>query len=386
MAMVAGAGGLAQEKGQDRPAPPGSVVEAIAFGALPGWADDDHALAFATFLKTCGAPNPLREAQSVPALLQTACDRAVALARLGNVDKPAARRFFETQFQPFAIRPSTGSGFLTGYFEPEFPGALQQSPEYPVPVYGRPPDLVTRGKDVVWPGFNPELSAARQTPQGLVPHFDRGQVDDGALAGQGLEILWLKDAVDRFVMQVQGSSRIRLPDGRTVRLAYAGRNGFPYTSLGRTLTEEEGIPPAEMTMDRLVARLKSDIGKGRESKGLALIRRNRSFVYFRIASELNEADGPIGGAGVPLTPHRSIAADRTLWPYGLPVWLEGQVPASSTTARPLARLAVIQDTGSAILGPARFDLYFGSGPEAGDLAGRVRHPVAATVLWPRLGP
>jgi membrane-bound lytic murein transglycosylase A len=382
MAMVAGAGGLAQEK----PTLPGTVVEPVTYDALAGWAGDDHAQAFATFLKTCGAPEPLREALSVPAILRDACDRAVALARTGTINRSTARRFFETHFRPFTIRPATGAGFLTGYFEPEFPGTLQQSADYPVPVYGRPIDLVTRGKDDLWPGFDPELSAARQTSQGLVPHFDRGQIDDGALAGQGLEILWLRDAVDRFVMQVQGSSRIRLPDGRSVRLAYAGRNGFPYTSLGRVLTTEEGIPPAEMTMDRLVARLKSDIGKGIESKGLALIRRNRSFVYFRIANELNAADGPIGGAGVPLTPHRSIAADRTLWPYGIPVWLEGQVPASSTSTKPLARLAVIQDTGSAILGPARFDLYFGSGPEAGDLAGRVRHPVAATVLWPVVRP
>jgi membrane-bound lytic murein transglycosylase A len=380
--MAMGAGVLAQDMGQDRPGPPGAVIEQVRYDALAGWAADDHALAFTTFLKTCGAPVPLREALAIPAVLQQACDGAVALARTGVVDSMAARRFFEMHFRPFTVRPATGPGFLTGYFEPEFPGALQQSAEYPTPVYGRPRDLVTRGKDDLWPGFNPELSAARQTGQGLVPHFDRGQIDDGALAGLGLEILWLRDAVDRFVMQVQGSSRIRLPDGSSVRLAYAGRNGFPYTSLGRTLTEEEGIPPAEMTMDRLVARLKSDIGKGPESKGLALIRRNRSFVYFRIASELNAADGPVGGAGVPLTPHRSIAADRTLWPYGLPVWLEGEVPVSRDSTKPLARLAVIQDTGSAILGPARFDLYFGSGEAAGDLAGRVRHPVAATVLWP----
>lgn len=385
MAIVAGAAGLAQEK----PLVPGAVLEPVAFEALAGWPVDGHDQAFATFLRTCGAPASLREALPVPAILQPVCDSAMALAGAGPVDSAAARRFFETRFQAWAVRPVSGSGFLTGYFEPEFPGALRQSAEYPTPVYGRPPDLVTRGKADVWPELDPGLSAARQTPQGLVPHFDRGQIDDGALAGQGLEILWLKDAVDRFVMQVQGSSRIRLPDGKSVRLAYAGRNGFPYTSLGRTLTEEEGIPPAEMTMDRLVARLKSDIGKGSkggDNKGLALIRRNRSFVFFRIAGELNEADGPIGGAGVPLTPHRSIAADRTLWPYGLPVWLQGEIPASSSSTRPLARLAVIQDTGSAILGPSRFDLYFGSGPEAGDLAGRVRHPVAATVLWPRKGP
>lgn len=382
MAILAGA---ALEAG-DRPGPPGAETRPLAFAQLPGWAADDHALAFTTFLKTCAAPVPLREGLPVPPHLRSVCDRALALSAMGAVDSPAARRFFERHFQPWSIRPAEGGGFLTGYFEPEFPGALEQSAAYPTPLYGRPPDLVTRSATDAWPDVDPVLSAARRTASGFVPHLDRGQIDDGALAGQGLEILWLRDPVDRFVMQVQGSARIRLADGHSLRLAYAGRNGYPYTSLGRTLSEQEGIPPAQMTMDVLVARLKSDIHKGRDSTGLALIRRNRSFVFFRIASELNEADGPIGGAGVPLTPHRSIAADRSIWPYGLPVWLEGQVPVSGATTRPFTRLTTIQDTGSAIVGPARFDLYFGSGPEAGDLAGRVRFPVEATVLWPKSGP
>jgi membrane-bound lytic murein transglycosylase A len=376
---------------QDIPSPPGAALERVLLSDLPGWRADDHRAAFETFLNTCQPTPALREAVPALASLREICAEALKLAAR-PVDAEAARTFFEQRFEAYRIRPTSGAGFLTGYFEPEFEGSLSRAAEFPTPLYGRPPDLVTRGvagePGDDWSNIDPELASARRTPQGLAPHFDRGAIDDGGLAGQNLEIAWLRDPVDRFVMQVQGSARLRLrlPDGRTLRLAYAGRNGYPYTSLGRTLSEEEGIPPAQMTMDRLVARLKGDLVAGQ-----ALIRRNRSFVFFRIASELPADQGPIGGAGVPLTAHRSIAADRTIWPYGLPVWLSGRIPATPFSGNtgnvpelaPLDRLTVIQDTGSAIVGPSRFDLYFGSGAAAGDLAGRVRHEITATVLWPR---
>ena len=188
----------------------------------------------------------------------------------------------------------------------------------------------------------------------------------------------MRDPVDRFVLQVQGSGRIRLPDGRVTRLVYAGRNGHPYTSLGRVLSEREAIPPAQMTMDRLIARLKADAGFARD-----LIRLNRSFVFFARRDDLPPDSGPIGGAGLPLTPLRSIAIDRTVWPYGLPVWIDATLPDGDGGMERLARLMIAQDTGSAILGPARLDLFVGSGADAGHRAGLIRHPVDFTVLWPR---
>lgn len=370
---------------QDFPDLRDARVEPVPFVAVQGWADDRHEEAFAVFLRSCAPPAPLRQGAARSGSLEAVCKAALSLAGTGVIARAQARRFFETYFTPLSVRPDPG-GFLTGYFEPEFPGSLERAPGYSTPVLGRPADLITKGAADNWPGMPGDLSAARQTANGLLPYFDRAEIDRGALDGKGLEIAWLKDPVDRFVMQVQGSGRIRLPDGRALRLAYAGRNGYPYTSLGRLLTEEEGIAPAQMTMDRLVARLKSDLDQGSASQGLALIRRNRSFVFFRIAEELAETDGPIGGAGVPLTPHRSVAADRAIWAYGLPVWLKGEIPVSREGTGPLARLGIIQDTGSAIVGPARFDLYFGSGPEAGDLAGLVRHRIEATILWPKPEP
>ncbi len=296
-----------------------------------------------------------------------------------------ARAFFERWFTPYRITPRSpegvlSSGFLTGYFEPEYPGSLVRSTDFPTPLYGRPADLVTLDAGAVIPGLPTGLQAARRLVDGrMVPYPDRTEIDMDAAVLDWPVIAWLRDPVDRFVMQVQGSARLRMPDGSVVRIAYAGRNGHPYVSLGRLLSQAEKIPPAEMTMDRLVARLKADADWGK-----AFIRNNPSFVFFRLASELDARDGPIGGAGLPLTAHRSVAADRGIWPYGLPVWLDGNIPLPERgKTEPLRRLGIIQDTGSAIVGAARFDLFYGSGPDAGFVAGLTRHDVNATILWPR---
>jgi membrane-bound lytic murein transglycosylase A len=355
----------------------GADAQATGFQDLAGWARQDHAALLAVFRRSCQAPQPLRAGAARPPALAGVC---AAAPRSANASQ--AKRFFEAYFSPWRITPHKGGGFLTGYYEPEFPGSLTRSDAFPTPVYGRPADLVTRMPGVEWPGFDPALTSARRTDGGLEPYPDRKAIDEGALNHKGLEILWLRDPVDRFVMQVQGSSRIRLNDGKVVRLAYSGRNGHPYTSLGRVVSEEENIPPANMTMDKLVARLKSDPDKAR-----ALIWRNRSFVFFRRADELAAELGPIGGEGVPLTPMLSVAADRTIWPYGVPVMLSGKLPTQDgSSEEPLARAAIIQDTGSAIIGPARIDLFFGSGDVAGHRAGLTRHPLELFVLWPRNAP
>lgn len=361
------------------PLPPGASAELLEPAQVAGWASDDHGAAFAIFAGGCQTEPPLRTSVAVPPALGSVCERAKRIATAGSVDREAARAFFERHFSFWRIRQGgSDAGFMTGYFEPEFEGSLTRSEEYPTPLYGRPPELVTRMPDDAWPSLDPALSAARKTANGLQPFADRAEIETGALDGHGLEILWMRDPVDRFVLQVQGSGRIRLPDGSVTRLVYAGRNGHAYTSLGRVLSERENIPPAEMTMDVLIARLKADAGFARD-----LIRLNRSFVFFARRDDLPAESGPIGGAGLPLTPLRSIAIDRNVWPYGLPVWIDATLPDGDGGMERFARLMVAQDTGSAILGPARLDLFVGSGAKAGHRAGLVRHPVEFTVLWPR---
>lgn len=361
------------------PLPQGARAEALPPSAIPGWAQDDHAKAFAIFAKGCMTDPPLRQGVPLPGRLTAVCDKAKALVAAGPVDRAQAKTFFEQNFSFWRIRPEAGeTGFTTGYFEPEFEGSLTRSDAFPTPLYDRPKDLVTRFSEDDWPGLDKTLSAARRTIEGFEPFPDRTAIETGALDGQGLEILWLRDPVDRFVLQVQGSGRVRLPDGSVTRLTYSGRNGHPYTSLGRVLSQRESIPPEQMTMDRLIARLKADAGFARD-----LIRLNKSFVFFARRDDLPAESGPIGGAGLPLTPLRSIAVDRTAWPYGVPVWIDTTVPTGTGGDEHLARLMIAQDTGSAILGPARMDLFVGSGAAAGHRAGLIRHPVTFTLLWPR---
>jgi membrane-bound lytic murein transglycosylase A len=177
---------------------------------------------------------------------------------------------------------------------------------------------------------------------------------------------------------VQGAVRVRLTDGTVLRLAFAGKNGQPYASVGRLLSQQLKVPPADMTMDKVVTWLRANPADARRVMQL-----NRSYIFFRIADELDINTGPLGAAGVPLTPGRSMAVDRAEWSYGLPFFLQTRLPEPNGTERETARLVVAQDTGTAIVGSARADLFFGSGDEAGHKAGLVRHPMRLTLLWPK---
>ncbi len=354
-------------------------LEPAAFPDLPGWAADDHGAALEAFRRTCAAllagEPALRPAREAPDLHPT-CRAAAGVARAD------ARAFFERWFAPVRVVPPSGAGFLTGYFEPEYEGALERSDAFATPLLTRPDDLVTIPQGETRPGLPAGLQAARlRADGGLEPYPDRAAIEDGALAGTARPVAWLRHPSEAFIIHVQGSARIRLPDGGVARVAYAGRNGHPFTAIGRVLVERGEIPLPEMNLERLVGWLKAHPGPARD-----LMRLNRSYIFFRRADELAPGDGPIGGAGVPLTPGRSLAVDRTLWSYGLPVWLTGELPRADGTPEPLARLMIAQDTGSAIVGPARGDFYWGSGAEAGTRAGLTRQRIGFTVLLPRPEP
>ena len=354
-----------------RPGPGGARLEPRAFATLSGWESDDHAAAFAAFRLSAD-----HDLKAEPALRQglapdPALRKAFSLALTWNA---APKAFFESVFAPFAIQPETGSGFLTGYFEPELMGSLAPHPDYPVPVLARPPELVTVPQGGVPPvQINPSLQSYMETPHGPVPAPGRADIEDGYFAGRGLEIAWLRDRVDLFFMHVQGSARLRLPGDGTARLVYAGRNGHPYTSIGRLIVAEGHLPLEQATLGPLKDWLRRNPAEGRR-----IMRLNHSYIFFGVDTSLAPEDGPIGAAGHSLIPLRSIAVDRTLWSYGLPFFIaaEGDLPAN--------RLWIAQDTGSAIVGPARADLFFGSGEAAGLQAGSVRHRAEMIVLWPRI--
>ena len=286
----------------------------------------------------------------------------------------AARRFFEQNFQPYRYRAN--NGFVTGYFEPEVNASRIQTPEFPYPLYGKPADLVrinTQNRPI---GFPDHLEYARQTGNGFVEYYDRPDIEAGALSGQGLELFWLRSEVEGFYIHVQGSARLVLTDQSTVRVSYAGKTGHPYTSIGRVMVERGILTLEEANMKNMRKWLDENPDAARE-----LIRLNRSFIFFREVENTYPELGPIAAAGVQLTPGRSIAIDRNVHAYGLPIWIATEKPLPSSS-RPFERLMIAQDTGSAIVGPERGDLFIGSGMEAGSIAGSIRHRAAFAVLWP----
>ncbi|OYU48148.1 MAG: lytic murein transglycosylase [Rhizobiales bacterium PAR1] len=363
--------------------PAETEVHPLAFADLKGWAEDDHAGAFAALLETC-APvldglSALRDALPPPPGLIQACRAARHLATGGAVTATTARVFFEQYFTLLDIRPKGSAGFLTAYYEPEIEASLIRTAGFPIPVLGRPADLVTLKQGETRSGIPEGYQAGRQTADGLVVYPDRAAIWAGALAGQGLEIAWLRDEAELFITQVQGSARLRLPDGRKTRLVYAGRNGHPYTSIGKKIVERGEMRLEDMTLAKLMAWLRADPARGR-----ALMEENRSYVFFARDDIAPQDRGPIGGAGVPLTEGRSLAVDRTIWPYGLPVFIEVEPLTPEGPRRTIRRLMIAQDTGSAIVGAARGDYFMGSGEEAGARAGLVRDAMRFVILKPRI--
>ena len=348
-------------------------LESVDFETLAGWRDDDHPAALRAFegsarLLAAGRVSP-RLAQSAPPEL--VANAHAALCEAGTAERDA-RRFFETLFRPFRVVPENGRGFLTGYYEPCVPASRVETEAFRWPILTRPTDLVTFGLDPPPTGFPKDVTCARRLSDGsLVPYDDRAQIE----AERRDPIVWVRDAVEAFLIQMQGSAQVEFPDRSRARLAYDGRNGLPYTSIGKILIDAGEIPESEMSLASLKAWLRRD-----SARGLNVMRRNRSFVFFRLAEDFDLDLGPIAGAGVPLTPLRSIAVDRAIWAYGLPFWIDAELPWVDATPRPFRRLMIAQDTGSAIVGAARADLFFGSGDAAGARAGAIRHPAELVVL------
>ena len=305
--------------------------------------------------------------------------RAALQEKVG--DSAAARAFFERWFRAFRVDPGGGraAGFLTGYYQPRLNGSLTPTPEFTAPMLARPADLVTFAPGETRAGLE-GLSGARILPDGtLRPYPERAAIE--AALGHFQPIVWLLDAAEVFLAQVQGSASVDLPDGRRVRMAYDGRNGQPYTSIGRILIDTGEIAEKDMTLASLKLWLRAN---GLEPGGKArdIMQRNRSYVFFKLEIDFDPEDGPTGGANIALSPLRSIAVDRAIWPYGLPFWIDAELPWRADAPSPFRRLMIAQDTGSAILGPARADIFFGGGDEAGARAGAIRHPGVFTVLLP----
>ncbi len=348
----------------------------LAFSDLPGWRDDDHAAAFAAFRRSAAVRvgHPPKER----ALGIDANALAATLARAAGLPEalPAsdARTFFEAWFSPREVVPPAGQGFFTGYYEPEVMGSRTQTAEFTVPLLAPPEDLVEFDPADPPPGLDPTLRFARKTADGFSQYADRAAISAGALDGRGLELVWLADPIDAFFIHIQGAARIRLSDGRTMRVTYAAKTGHPYTSIGRVLIKRGALAPGTATMPAIRAWLAAH-----PELAPAVMAENRSYIFFREAAVDEAALGPIAAAKVPLTAGRSLAVDRLIHSFHLPVWVDTTLPDQKS----FSRLMIAQDTGSAIVGPARGDIFFGSGEAAGAIAGAMSAKGRFIVLSPR---
>jgi len=379
--------GFGQERSQERSPEREPIIfadtqyEPVDWSDLDGWDGDDHAAAFAAFLNSCRALDLKhrreRQLTAIPLALKDICERARQAIPL---DEDGARRFFEENFRPIRInRLGDRDGFLTGYYEPIIAGSRVPTGEFTAPLYRRPPNLVVSGWRRLGKDTFPSkgvLVGRRVGRRKIVPYYTRGEIEDGALDGWHLEICWLRSQTDVLFAQIQGSARIRLEDGAILRVNYDSHNGWPYLPVGRVLIERNIVPKEEMSMQRIREWMDANPAA---AKGVR--RQNKSYVFFH-TTDLATEDEAIGGQGVPLVPGRSIAVDRT-HVFGTPFFIEADLPIAS--ARPdtkFRRLMVAQDTGSAIVGPARADIYWGAGDTAGHIAGRIRQQGRFVVLLP----
>nr|VFK43436.1 MAG: membrane-bound lytic murein transglycosylase A [Candidatus Kentron sp. TC] len=368
------------------PQPPLLTLHPVTYGELPGWETDHHDAILPVFLRSCQkiTKRPLQQ-DFGPSPKMGKIHHWISLcrsaARIPPGDNGEVRRFLESNFTPHAVvtsdrRGDSREGLFTGYYEPELRGALRPNARFTYPILARPHDLVSIDLGSFDHEWRNQKILGRFHKGRFVPYYDRAQIETGALDGRRLEILWV-DPIDAFFLHIQGSGRVRLPDGSTMYLGYAGRNGRPYTAIGREL-----VASGRMTREEVSAPAIRRWLRANPSDGKALMRKNRAYIFFRIRKDNRASAGPTGAQGVTLTPGRSLAVDPDYIPLGAPLWLATWEPGTRP-ARPLRRLVVAQDTGSAIRGVVRGDLFWGSGNPAAEKAGIMREMGRYYLLLPR---
>jgi membrane-bound lytic murein transglycosylase A len=346
----------------------------VTLATLPAWQGYDATLSLATFQRSAReilstAHGFKREAKFGGAKKDwlSTCEQALVATD--------ARKFFETSFVALRVEDDgRPEGLFTGYYEPEAEGSRVRTERFTVPIYKRPADLValTPEQEAETNGFK----YGRVVDGKAMPYFTRPEIEQGALAGKGLEIAWIESWQDAFFIHIQGSGRVRLPDGSALRLAYALKTGHPYTGIGGVLVERGVMTPQTSSMQTIRAWMDANPGEARQ-----LMWHNKSFVFFREIAVEDKDLGAVGAQQVNLTPLRSLAVDRALWMFGMPIWLETTQPPEAGGAT-FRNLMVAQDTGSAIKGAARGDVYWGWGEKAAFIAGHMKSPGTFTALLP----
>lgn len=377
-----------KEEAKAPPPPDRLVLKPVAFSDLPGWSADRVAEAVPAFRRSCAKLAALPAERPVGpdgvggrgGDWQGPCAALAALpgATDAAANDAAARAFFEQWFTPYAAANNDNRrGLFTGYYEVELAGSRTPDAAYPVPLYRRPPDLVEVNLGDFAERWRGERTAGRVINGRLKPYDDRAGIEGGALRDKGLELLWLQDPIATFFLHIQGSGRVRLPDGTETRVGYAAQNGHKYVAIGKELIDRGELAREQVSLQSIRAWLKANPDKASD-----LMNRNPSFVFFQ---EL-KGEGPNGAQNVALTPGRSLAVDSKFLPYGVPVWLDAEDPLANESqngqAR-LRRLLIAQDTGGAIRGPVRGDVFWGHGEEAELRAGVMKSAGEYYILLPK---
>ncbi|KJS07774.1 MAG: transglycosylase [Hoeflea sp. BRH_c9] len=355
------------------------------FSTLPGWAEDTPGPAFAAFRRSAIHALQVRpyrtgslglsHADFLPSYRAALAQPASESGYLSDAD---SRAFFETWFRPVALRPDDSEGFVTGYYEPEIEVRSRPESGYRYPFLRKPENLFKIADPAnPPPGIPAGFAFMLDDAGGPKCCPDREAIEDGAFEGQRLEIAWAESRVDVFFAHVQGCARLQFPDGQVRRITYAGKSGHPFTGIGRLLVERGEIPAETVSMAAIRDWLAVD-----EERAVRLMRENRSFIFFEEAEVADDRLGPVAAAKVPLEPGRSLAVDRHVHSFGTPIFVSAPGLDDFDEPRPFARLMIAQDTGTAIVGPSRGDLFTGSGLDAGAKAGSIKASAQFVVLAP----
>ncbi|MEM9999948.1 MAG: MltA domain-containing protein [Pseudomonadota bacterium] len=363
-------------RGSPAPDRASSALEPVDFSQVPHWADDDHAAAFAAFAEHRKKPGGVSYKQPL-----TGCDpdELLRLAQIAqHVDLKEARSFFETHFVPLRIRPGgrmlEEPQILTGFFEPELSASRTRTNQFTVPVFAPPGQLVDV-REIADGSLPAGYRFGWRSANGVIGQApDRAEITSGALDDVAPIIAWLNDPVDAFFMHVQGAARLNLSDGRAMRVTYAAKSGHPFTPIGKLLVEDGHISPSDVSMQSIAAWLRAN-----PDDATQVMNQNRSYIFFK-ESPLGDAHlGPIAAAKIQLTPGRSLAVDMRYHTFATPIY----VHASNVNGYDDCRLMIAQETGTAIRGPVRGDMFFGTGERAGQLAGGVVSPAEFYLLCPK---
>ncbi|MDH6269333.1 membrane-bound lytic murein transglycosylase A [Rhizobium sp. SG_E_25_P2] len=351
-----------------------------AYSDLPGWAEDDPTDLFSPMRRCLDHISKVKPYRTGALGLRSEHLASAFEESLAVQPKTAAeaRRFFESRFRPFRIDPHKGAGFVTAYYEPIVDVSDQPDELFRFPFHRRPDDLVDLDESNRPFELDSSYAFGRRLPEGGIgSYFDRADIDRGALAGRGLEIAWARSRVDVFFVHVQGAARLRYPDGAIRRITYAAKAGHPFTGIGRRLIDLGEIAEADVSMQSIRAWLAAH-----EERQDEILWTNRSYIFFRDAEVSDPTLGPVAAAKIPLQPMRSIAVDRLLHTFSSLFYLSSDSLTHLSGGRPFRRLMMALDTGTAIVGPARADIFTGSGDEAGELAGNVRNDADFFILLP----